>query len=85
MAEELGAKCSTDMLIIPFIHVVTLFATAEESQEAELEEIILVHPKWLHACYNSLQLEVEIILFQFILTTMVKFPIFCCYVFLANQ
>ena len=50
MAEELGAKVSMDNLINPITHVVTWFATAEEFQ-AEREEIILVHPKWLRACY----------------------------------
>nr|POE92234.1 rna polymerase ii c-terminal domain phosphatase-like 4 [Quercus suber] len=51
MAEELGAKVSMDNLINPITHVVTWFATAEEFQGAEREEIILVHPKWLRACY----------------------------------
>ena len=53
MAEELGAKFSMDNLISPITHVVTWFATAEEFQEAELEGIILVHPKWLCACYYA--------------------------------
>nr|POE76764.1 rna polymerase ii c-terminal domain phosphatase-like 4 [Quercus suber] len=55
MAEELGAKISMDNLINPVTHVVTWFATAEEFEEAEMEEIILVHPKWLHACYKALE------------------------------
>ncbi|XP_030937272.1 RNA polymerase II C-terminal domain phosphatase-like 4 [Quercus lobata] len=55
MAEELGAKISMDNLINPITHVVTWFATAEEFEEAEMEEIILVHPKWLRACYKALE------------------------------
>ena len=53
MAEELGAKISMDNLLYPITHMVTWFATAEEFQEAELEEFILVHPKWLRACYYA--------------------------------
>ncbi|KAK7822349.1 rna polymerase ii c-terminal domain phosphatase-like 4 [Quercus suber] len=53
MAEELGAKFSMDNLIHPITHVVTWFATAEKFREAELEGIILVHPKWLRACYHA--------------------------------
>ncbi|XP_023889850.2 RNA polymerase II C-terminal domain phosphatase-like 4 [Quercus suber] len=52
MAEELGAKFSMDNLLYPITHMVTWFATAE-FQEAELEEFILVHPKWLRACYYA--------------------------------
>ncbi|KAK7846796.1 rna polymerase ii c-terminal domain phosphatase-like 4 [Quercus suber] len=33
-------------------HVVTLVATEEESRQAELDGIILVHPAWLHSCYE---------------------------------
>ena len=53
MAEELGAKFSMDNLISPITHVVTWFTAAEEFQEAEPEGIILVHPKWLRACYYA--------------------------------
>ena len=53
MAEELGAICSMDDVLTPFTHVVTWAATAEESQQAELDKSILVHPRWLHACYDA--------------------------------
>ncbi|KAK9996184.1 hypothetical protein SO802_020870 [Lithocarpus litseifolius] len=53
MAEELGAICSMDDALTPFTHVVTWAATAEESQQAELDKNILVHPRWLHDCYDA--------------------------------
>ena len=51
MAEELGAICSTSVFTSR-THVVTLVATEEESRQAELDGIILVHPAWLHSCYD---------------------------------
>nr|POE76755.1 rna polymerase ii c-terminal domain phosphatase-like 4 [Quercus suber] len=51
MAEELGAICSTSVFTSR-THVVTLVATEEESRQAELDGIILVHPAWLHSCYE---------------------------------
>ena len=54
MAEELGAICSTSVFT-SWTHVITLEATEEESQEAELDRMILVHPAWLHYCYEKVR------------------------------
>ena len=54
MAEELGAICSTSVFT-SWTHVITLEATKEESQEAELDRMILVHPAWLHYCYEKVR------------------------------
>jgi RNA polymerase II C-terminal domain phosphatase-like 3/4 len=59
MAEELGAICSKD-LCASITHVVAyLVPKTEESQQAEQENKFRVHPRWLHACYDTVERKAE--------------------------
>jgi RNA polymerase II C-terminal domain phosphatase-like 3/4 len=58
MAEELGAICCTS-IVANITHEVSLVATAKEYHQAELDKKLMVHPRWLHACYDELERKAE--------------------------